>query len=151
MTHNQNNETGKWIGHLDHVNEKKLGDIEHKLIEKRINWFYENLASIEKLKGNDLQKAYHLLLLKIVIDEKDAPIVYRSEKRVVFHSRNYCPALEACQVLGLDTRKICKAIFEKPTDTLIKHINPKLTFSRNYERIRPYTGYCEEMITLGHV
>ena len=71
MTHNQNNEAGKWIGRLDHVNEKKLGDIEHKLIEKRINWFYENLTSIEKLKGNDLQKAYHLLLLKIVIDEKD--------------------------------------------------------------------------------
>ena len=41
MTPNQNNEAEKWIERLDHVNEKKLGDIEHKLIEKRINHMNE--------------------------------------------------------------------------------------------------------------
>jgi hypothetical protein len=151
MKHNQNTETEKWIERLNHVNRKKLSEIEHKLIEKRINWFYENPALIDGLEGNDLEKAYHLLLLKIVIDKKEVPIVDRSENRIVFHSKNYCPALEACRILELDTKMICKAVFEKPTDILIKHLNPKLKFSRNYDRIRPYTDFCEEMITLDHI
>ena len=60
MIHNQNTETEKWIERLNHVNRKKLYEIEHKLIEKRINWFYENPALIDVLKGNDLEKAYQM-------------------------------------------------------------------------------------------
>jgi tRNA(adenine34) deaminase len=148
MTLSRNSETEKWIELLNHVNNRKLFEIERGLIQKRINWFYANPALIKELKGNDLERAYRLLLLKIGIDEKEAPIVERSEKRIVFRSENYCPALEACRFLGLDTRTICKSVFEKPTDLLIKHLNPNLNFIRNYDRIRPYTDFCEEMITL---
>jgi hypothetical protein len=148
MIHNQNGETGKWIELLKNANNKKLSEIENKLIEKRMSWFYANPTLIKELKGNVLEKAYHLLLLKIGIDEKDVPIVERSEKRIVFHSRNHCPVLEACQKLGLDTRLICKTLFEKPTDILIKKLSPELKFSRDYDLIRPYTDFCEEMITL---
>ena len=148
MLNNKNIETGKWIKLLKHVNDKRLSEIERKLIEKRITWFYANSTLINGLRGNDLQKAYQILLLKIVIDEKDIPIVESSDNRIIFHSKNYCPALEACQILGLDTRIICKRVFEKPTDILVKHINPKLKFSRNYDRIRPYTDFCEETISL---
>ena len=32
------------------------------------------------------------------------------------------------------------------TDQLVRQIDPKLCFSRNYEKIRPYSPYCEERI-----
>jgi tRNA(Arg) A34 adenosine deaminase TadA len=42
----------------------------------------------------------------------------------------------------------CKELSEMATDSLIKQINNKLSFARNYEKIRPYSGYREEMIIL---
>ena len=130
---------------------KKAGwkGIEEKLLEKRIKWFEENKNKIlKKLKGTDIEKAYQLILMKIGVKKSEAPIVEKSENKIVFHSKNFCPALEVCKILGLDTREVCELIFEKPTKELIKGINPKLRFSRNYECIRPYTTYCEEIITL---
>ena len=61
---------------------------------------------------------------------------------------NFCPALEACNILGRDTREICKEHSERATEELIKRINPELKFGRNYEKIRPHAAYCEEIITL---
>jgi hypothetical protein len=51
-------------------------------------------------------------------------------------------------MLGLDTREVCKKVFEKPTEKLIQEINPRLKFTRNYKKIRPYADYCEEIIEL---
>lgn len=62
--------------------------------------------------------------------------------------KNFCPTLEACKILGLDTRIICKNVNEKPTDALVKQLNNKLEFARNYEKLRPYCDYCEEMFYL---
>lgn len=67
---------------------------------------------------------------------------------IVFHSMNFCPTLEACKILKLDTRHVCKRLNESSTDTLIKQIDCRLSFSRNYNKLRPYTEYCEEMISL---
>ena len=123
--------------------------IEQEFIEKRSRWFEENKKSIlKKLEGTDVEKAYRLLLMKIGMKESEVPIVKKTEKKIVFHSKNFCPALEACKILGLDTREVCKAVFEKSTGELIRKINPKLRFTRNYRCIRPYALYCEEMITL---
>jgi len=123
--------------------------LEKELIERRIRWFEENEDNIlRKLKGTDVEKAYRLLLMKIGIEESEAPIIEKSQNIVVFHSKNFCPVLEACKILELDTRNVCKAVFEKPSEELIKKIDPKLRFIRNYKRIRPYTTYCEEIIKL---
>ena len=59
---------------------------------------------------------------------------------------NFCPTLEACKILNLDTRKICKLYNENATDVLIKQIDKNLIFVRNYKKLRPYSEYCEEMI-----
>jgi tRNA(Arg) A34 adenosine deaminase TadA len=123
--------------------------LEDELVKKRIKWFEENKNDItKKLRGSDVEKAYQLILMKIGIKRSDAPIVKKTEKEIVFHSKDFCPALEACKILELDTRKICKLVFEKPTEELIKKINPKLKFTRNYEHIRPYTTFCEEIIKI---
>jgi hypothetical protein len=121
--------------------------IEKELTEKRNIWFEKNKKSL-KLQGRDVEKAYRLILKKIGINPNEALIVEKTKKRIVFHSTNFCPTLEACKILGLDTKKICKRVFEKPTDYLVKKINSNLKFSRNYQKIRPYTNYCEESIEL---
>lgn len=121
--------------------------LEKELWERRLRWFEKNKKSLN-LKGDDLEKAYQLILLKIGIKTVEAPVISKTKTKLIFHSKNFCPALEACEILGLDTRRICKKIFEKSTEELIKKINLKLKFTRNYKKIRPYTNYCEEIIKL---
>jgi len=137
------------------INELRTGGkcgwkcIEERYIEKRNKWFNEKgLEILDKLEGTDVEKAYHLILLKLGISENEAPVAMKSEKKIIFHSKNFCPTLEACKAIGLDTRKICKEITERPTEELIKKINPNLRFTRNYNRLRPYNIYCEEIIIL---
>lgn len=89
---------------------------------------------------------YELLLKKLEIEPEEAPIVMKTKNKVVFHSKNFCPTLEACRILDLDTRMICKEVNEKPTDALVKQLSSRLEFARNYEKLRPYCDYCEEMV-----
>jgi hypothetical protein len=91
---------------------------------------------------------YMLLLKRFQITEEEAPIVRRTGREIVFHSMNFCPTLEACRILGLDTRYICMRLNEASTDTLVKKIDDRLCFTRNYACLRPYTAYCEERISL---
>jgi tRNA(Arg) A34 adenosine deaminase TadA len=119
------------------------------LLERRITWFESRRESIlAELRGTEIEKAYQLILMKLGISEEDAPIIEKSKGRMVFHSINPCPALQACIVLGLDTREVCALHTEKATDELIKRIDPNLRFTRNYEKVRPHAAYCEEIITL---
>jgi tRNA(Arg) A34 adenosine deaminase TadA len=119
------------------------------LLDQRIAWFESRKESIlAELQGTKVEKAYQLILMKLGIGKVDAPIIENSKRRMVFHSINPCPALQACSILGLDTREVCALHTEKATDELIKRIDPHLRFTRNYEKVRPHAAYCEEIITL---
>ncbi|MBN1609956.1 MAG: hypothetical protein JW940_25235 [Polyangiaceae bacterium] len=83
------------------------------------------------------------------ISADQAPIVEKSETKLVFHSKNPCSTLQACELLGLDTRLVCRHHNERATDALVKCIDPRLRFARNYDRLRPHCEFCEEMIILG--
>ncbi len=138
----------KWVDTLKNVTQQGLKDIEEELLHKRLEWFRENGKLVQKLKGTDVERAYEMILMKIGIEKVDAPIIEISNSRIVFHSKNFCPSLEACKILGLDTKVICRVVFEKPTEEFIRTLNPLLRFTRNYNHIRPYAPYCEEFITL---
>jgi tRNA(Arg) A34 adenosine deaminase TadA len=114
--------------------------------EKRRRWFEEERLEIERVGDNPLLKAYQVLLKKLGIKEGEAPIIRRNDEEIVFRSMNSCPTLEACKVLGLEPRKICKLYNEGATDALEKLVDPRLEFSRNYARMRPEYEYCEEII-----
>ena len=117
------------------------------LLQKRIVWFEDNAESIlGQLHGTEVEKAYQLILMKLGISEKEVPIVEKSQRRIVFHSINPCPALQACAILGIDTREVCALHSERATDELIKRVSPNLRFTRNYEEVRPHAAYCEEII-----
>jgi tRNA(adenine34) deaminase len=88
------------------------------------------------------------LLHRLKTTQMEAPIVCRSDTEIVFHSINFCPTLESCRILKTDTRYICKRLNENATDSLLKQLDPRLSFARNYDRLRPQAPYCEEMIRL---
>ena len=124
------------------------GQICERLTQKRLRWYEENKEKLV-LEGSDVRRAYTLFLLRYMgLRQEEVPIVYEDERKIVWRSRNFCPVLEACIRLGLDTRDVCRQSQEEPVQELISKISPRLRFSRNYDKIRPYSEYCEEVIEL---
>ena len=136
------------INHLRNADENILNKLSDDSICRRTKWFHENKNSFDFISGDLLNSGYLLLLERFGISPKEAPITEKTNKNIVFHSMNFCPTLVACRILGLDTRYICKKLNEISTDTLLKQIDSRLNFSRNYKNLRPYSEYCEEMISL---
>jgi len=124
---------------------KKLAD---EKCHKRRQWFRESYAGNAVRTGSILDDAYRLFLTRLGISGEEAPIVMRSAQGIVIHSRNFCPTLEACKILDMDTRFVCRHYTEEPTTELVRQLHPSLRFSRNYEKLRPYEDFCEEMLTI---
>ena len=136
------------IDRLREASEDRLRSYDRKRGESRIQWFHSHRPDRKYPDENSLLKAYHVLLERLQSNEVECPVVYKDDRKLVFHSANFCPTLEACRILQLDTRHVCKLYSELSTDRLMKEIHPKLMFIRNYEKLRPYYGYCEEIIEL---
>jgi len=133
---------------LRDADENKLKNLARALAEKRLAWFSEYSRSFESKREDALEAGYQVFLKKLGISQDQAPIVSRDEKHIILHSSNFCPTLEACKILALDTRFVCRHLTEKPSTEMLRKVNPKLRFTRNYEKLRPYASYCEEMIIL---
>ncbi len=115
---------------------------------KRKKWLDANINSLS-LDGNPVKdgfKIFYETYLNIHPDGKDGRIVEISDTKIVSEWWNECPVLEYCKKYGLDTRLICRKVYHKPTEQFFKRISPKLNFDRNYEKIRPYAPFCEEII-----
>lgn len=125
-----------------------LSKINRELKIERYKWFQENKKNFKFLTGNPLDQAYALVKELFGISDSIIPISYRDEKKLVTHWQFFCPTLEACNILGLDTRKVCRTMFGGVTDSLLKNIDPRLGHSIDYESIRPRKKYCEECFTL---
>lgn len=139
----------KEIARLRNADEAALDALCCRQAEKRVWWFEENRASFSFLDATDpVGSAYALLLRRFGIGPDEAPIVLRSHDEMVFHSMNFCPTLEACKILGLDTRFVCRHLNERSTQALVALVDPRLGFARNYDMLRPYAPYCEERIFL---
>lgn len=141
----------KEIEHLKNADDRILSELNQDSICRRIKWFEENESSFDFITEDPVDSGYRLLLARFGITQVEAPIIKKSEKEIVFHSMNFCPTLEACKILGLDTRYVCRRLNEISTDTLLKQLDSRLKFSRNYEKLRPYEEYCEEMISFLNV
>ncbi len=116
---------------------------------KRQAWWEAHKDAL-RLSGPSPRQAYTLLIVEYLqIDPAQAPVVYEDETRIVWHSANFCPTLEACLRLGLDTRLVCRGGSEGSVQRLIAHLDARLRFSRNYASgMRPYAPYCEESVQL---
>ncbi len=138
----------KEIERLRNADDRVLSELNADSACRRLEWFRENRSSFAFITGDLLDSAYRLLLERFGITPDEAPIIERNENSIVFHSMNFCPTLEACRILHLDTRNVCKKLNENSTDLLIRQLDNRLEFSRNYKKLRPYSEYCEEMIRI---
>ncbi len=138
----------KEIKKLRQATDEQLGTYDDASTHRRIAWFQSEVSLPDLSVGDPKELGYRVLLKRFGITENQAPIVHRDATTLVFHSKYFCPTLEACLILGLDTRTVCKVYNEHATDILVKQIDPGLRFTRNYAKLRPYTPYCEEMISI---
>jgi tRNA(Arg) A34 adenosine deaminase TadA len=141
-----NKEIRKEIKKLRNSTDDQLVIYNEKMCIKRKEWYNTKKHLLNEKINDNKEKAYKLLLKKFGTSEEQIPIIEKTINKIIFHSMNFCPTLEACKILDLDTRHICKLYNEQATDALIKQVDPNLKFTRNYERIRPYSEYCEEII-----
>jgi len=123
--------------------------IHEALDRKRQDWWETEGTSL-KLSGALPRQAYTMfLLVHLGLDPAEVPVVYEDETVIVWRSFNFCSMLEACILLGLDTRQVCREGTEESVQRLIARLDPRLRFSRNYvDGIRPYAPYCEERIEM---
>lgn len=127
---------------------KALAILEQFIIDNRLNWLKLNRKRIKKTKNPIADTIRIFYRLNQCLDLKDAEITKKTDRILITRWHNFCPVLAACKALNLDTRQICKNIYHKPNQIFLAKIHPKLKFSRNYKKIRPYTNYCEEIIEL---
>jgi tRNA(adenine34) deaminase len=118
-------------------------------VQRWLGWWEANHLGLD-LGGPLPRQAYTLVLLVYMgLDPHTVPVVYEDNKTIIWRSANFCPTLEACRRLDLDTRIVCRSATEAAVQALIAQLDPHLRFSRNYAAgMRPYADYCEEQITL---
>jgi tRNA(adenine34) deaminase len=129
--------------------DEALACLEQCVSAKRLAWFDKNACALPNT-DNPLLDGYRVFYenyLGLSVPQ-DGEIVEATNKRLVTRWWNDCPTLAACQKLGLDTREICRKVYHRPVQVLLSKIDPRLKFERNYDALRPYTPYCEEIITL---
>ena len=123
-------------------------EINAQLLKKRLQWIETNKRNLNP-QETEVRRAYRLFLIQYLnLDPIKVPIIFENDTKIIWRSYNWCPVLEACEKGGFDTREVCKKGWEQSVQAFIENINPRLRFSRNYDKIRPYTSYCEEMIEL---
>lgn len=115
--------------------------------ERRTAWYKHYAAQRDHGARPTPRAAYEMFFFDYLgLSADEVPVLSESETEIVWSSVNPCQTLEACQRLGLDTRVVCRAIYEKSTQALISQLDPQLRFLRSYEEIRPYSHHCQERI-----
>jgi len=136
---------------LKYVNKEatliQLADLNTK---RRLGWLEENKRAVKNYSYLSLPEIAHrmLYLEHMMIIPEHSVVEKISDKKIRVKSHNFCPYLEACKLLGLDTKLICKEVGEPSCNHFVKEIDPRLKFYRDYSKIRPYHHYCEEFIEM---
>jgi tRNA(Arg) A34 adenosine deaminase TadA len=132
------------IAQLPH---ESLQAIASGITQRRMAWLDRTLPQRPGYEGFSPRDVYELLFFEQMgLARDELPVVAESPDEIVWLSLNRCSLLEACGALGLDTRRVCRAVNEKATQAFVSRINPQLRFHRSYEEIRPYAPHCREWI-----
>ena len=116
-----------------------------KIKHNALRWFEENKKNL-KLTGKPLQDAYTLMVERLRILD-DAEIYMEGDKSLTFRTVKPCPVHEACKILGIDSKRICKAVCENSASEFLKHVDPRLNFTIQHKKDGP-EEYAIETIEL---
>jgi tRNA(adenine34) deaminase len=136
---------------VERLRSKSLRAIEAEVTAKRLDWFDRHADRYAGRWDADHppspRDAFELLFFDYMgLSADEVPILSESPTEIVWASANPCDTLEACARLGLDTRVVCRAAYERSTQALISRLDPQLRFLRSYQTIRPHADHCEERI-----
>ncbi|MEM2020926.1 MAG: hypothetical protein QXP80_01700 [Zestosphaera sp.] len=92
----------------------------------------------------DLLESFYYRFLGL--REEYVEVVKLTERELVTISRNPCPILKLTLLLRLDTRYTCRLVSETVCKFVLKRMNSRLVFERDYDYIRPYRDGCMERI-----
>jgi tRNA(adenine34) deaminase len=129
-----------------------LGLVERRRSDKRLRWLTEHGYPVRDdgpLPAEPVtpRQAYELLFFEYMgLTAEQMPVADESPDRIVWLSHDPCPTLEACIRLGLDTRQVCRAVSDRPVQTFLSRLDPRLRFVRDYAAMRPHATYCREQI-----
>jgi len=129
------------------LRERPWPALEREVAARRIAWAEARLPVAGGAGTWTPRRAFEVLFFDYMdLKAADLSVVSESDDEIVWESRNPCPTVEACRALGLDTRKVCRAVYEKSTQALVSRLDPRLRFLRDYARIRPHADHCRERI-----
>lgn len=132
---------------VERLSTSHFNEIEASVAAKRIAWYQQQAFVISDSQTTTPRDAFERLFFGYMgLTPKDLPIVRETENEITWLSKNPCPTLDACLKLGLDTRQVCRAAYEKSTQAFLSQIDPQLRFLRSYQEIRPYADHCLESI-----
>jgi len=132
---------------VERLSSWSYGEIEAAVIAKRIAWLREHAHDSGEAGSVTPREAFERLFIEYMgLYRADLPVIEETADKITWLSKNPCPTLDACLQLGLDTRTVCRAISEKPTQVFLSRLDPQLHFVRSYQEIRPYTAHCLESI-----
>ena len=123
---------------------KKLADM---ITQRGLDWLESNRPQLNR-ENITPEMAYKFMIywhMKV----EDGIKISMNGRVLRVEARNFCPYLEASQLLEMDTRFVCKEIGEPSLRALFQQMNPRLHFLRDYERIRPHHDCCLEFLKLG--
>ena len=133
--------------HVERLTQNTYRTIEAEVAQKRVSWFNQTYKNLHTLQPSSPRTAYEVVLLEYLgLAVEEVPVLAETDTEIVWSSLNRCPTLAACHQLSLDTRTVCRAVYEKSTQALVSQLDPQLRFHRDYQEIRPYSPHCKEMI-----
>jgi hypothetical protein len=95
---------------------------------------------------SDVLKLFYLDFLRV--NRKDIEVVRLTDNELITRCKNPCPVLRLSVLLKVDTKEACRKVSEPVCKYVLRKMNPKLAFERNYGWIRPFKESCEERIYL---
>jgi len=136
---------------VERLGSKNYRAIEAEVTTKRLGWFEQHAEQYAGRWDTDRppspRDAFEMLFFDYMgLAEDEVPVLSESPTEIIWASANPCDTLEACGRLGLDTRVVCRAVYERSTQALISRLDPQLRFLRSYQTIRPHADTCEERI-----
>lgn len=151
FSEDQQRQIERKIGQLKELKDGVLTTSEYaeRLTQKRIVWIREHLDEmLEKYKGlSPEEQAWRIMFFDHLGVESTRSRMERvSDKKIRTISDSFCPYLEACKKLGLDTKIICKGLGEPGFMEMARLIHPDLRFGRDYSKLRPEHPFCIEYI-----